>query len=246
MLEGRRAKARRGELGKSVPMGYVHRPSGEVAFDPDEQAQATIRLVFDLFVRFRTVGKVMRYLVDHDIRMPVRVRGGPRKGELEWRRVNRVSLHNLFANPIYAGVYVYGGRPIDRRRQKPGRPSTGRRPFRIENAEVFLPDRMPAYISWEQYQRNQVQLRSNKAANAGVARAGQALFSIPTSASQNQGSQCGPTVPGSRLEADHPENGVPIARRNTLERGSDGRSYARRAAAARGRPRALLLRSSEN
>ena len=87
MLEGRRAKARRGELGKSVPMGYVHRPSGEVAFDPDEQAQATIRLVFDLFVRFRTVGKVMRYLVDHDIPMPVRVRGGPRKGELEWRRV---------------------------------------------------------------------------------------------------------------------------------------------------------------
>lgn len=59
MLEGRRAKARRGELGKAVPMGYVHRPSGEVAFDPDEQAQATIRLVFDLFVRFRTVGKVM-------------------------------------------------------------------------------------------------------------------------------------------------------------------------------------------
>ena len=160
-------------------MGYVHRPSGEVAFDPDEQAQATIRLVFDLFVRFRTVGKVMRYLVDHDIRMPVRVRGGPRKGELEWRRVNRVSLHNLFANPIYAGVYVYGGRPIDRRRQKPGRPSTGRRPFRIENAEVFLPDRMPAYISWEQYQRNQVQLRSNKAANAGVARAGQALLLAP-------------------------------------------------------------------
>src|SRR5512134_1588910 len=55
MLEGKRAKARRGELGKTVPMGYVRRPSGEVAFDPDEQAQATIRLVFDLFERFRTV-----------------------------------------------------------------------------------------------------------------------------------------------------------------------------------------------
>jgi hypothetical protein len=38
MLEGRRAKARRGELGKPVPMGYVRRPSGEVALDPDEQA----------------------------------------------------------------------------------------------------------------------------------------------------------------------------------------------------------------
>jgi hypothetical protein len=122
MLEGRRAKARRGELGKPVPMGYLRRPSGEVGLDPDDQAQATIRLIFDLFERFRTIGKVMVYLVEHDICMPVRVRGGLRKGELEWRRVNRPSLQNLFANPIYAGAYVYGMRPIDRRRQKPGRP----------------------------------------------------------------------------------------------------------------------------
>ncbi|MEI6560365.1 MAG: recombinase family protein [Rhodospirillaceae bacterium] len=177
MLEGKRAKARRGELGKAVPMGYVRRASGEVAFDPDEQAQATIRLVFDLFERFKTVGKVMRYLVDHDIRMPVRCRSGLRMGELEWHRVNRISLHNLFHNPIYAGAYVYGMRSVDRRQQKPGRPSTGRRPPQIENAAVFLPDRLPAYISWEQYQRNQAQLRSNRAASTGPVRAGQALLS---------------------------------------------------------------------
>jgi DNA invertase Pin-like site-specific DNA recombinase len=177
MLEGRRAKARRGELAKAVPMGYVRRPSGEVTLDPDEQAQATIHLVFDLFERFRTVGKVMRYLVDQGIAMPVRARGGPRKGELEWHRVNRVSLHNLFVNPIYAGAYVYGGRSVDKRRQQPGHRGTGRRPFRLEEAEVFLPDRVPAYISWDQYQRNQAQLRANRAMNVGVARAGQALLS---------------------------------------------------------------------
>ena len=177
MLEGRRAKARRGELGKAVPMGYLRRPSGEVDFDPDEQAQATIRQVFDLFERFRTIGKVMRYLADHDIRMPIRVRGGTRKGELEWHRVNRPSLQNLFANAIYAGAYVYGIRPTDRRRQKPGRPATGRRSLRAEEADVFLPDRVPAYISWEQYQRNQAQLQSNRAAWGGPARAGSALLS---------------------------------------------------------------------
>src|SRR5437763_15319706 len=33
MLEGRRAKARRGELGKPVPMGYLRRPSGVVVRD---------------------------------------------------------------------------------------------------------------------------------------------------------------------------------------------------------------------
>jgi DNA invertase Pin-like site-specific DNA recombinase len=177
MLEGRRAKARRGELGKPVPMGYLRRPSGEVALDPDEQAQATIRLVFDLFERFRTIGKVMLYLVEHDISMPVRVRGGPRKGELEWRRVNRPSLQNLFANPIYAGVYVYGMRPADRRRQKPGRPGTGRRSPRPEEADIFLPDRLPAYVTWEQFQRNQAQLQSNRAAWGGSVRAGSALLS---------------------------------------------------------------------
>jgi DNA invertase Pin-like site-specific DNA recombinase len=177
MLAGRRAKAQRGELGKPVPMGYVRRPSGDVAFDPDEQAQATIRLVFELFERFRTVGKVMIYLVDHDIKMPIRVAGGLRKGELEWRRVNRPSLYNLFANPIYAGAYVYGVRSADRRRQKPGRPGTGRRSGRIDGAEVFLPDRVPAYISWEQYERNRAQLRANMAAQVGPARAGSALLS---------------------------------------------------------------------
>jgi DNA invertase Pin-like site-specific DNA recombinase len=177
MLAGRRAKAQRGELGRAVPMGYVQRASGEIGFDPDEQAQATIRMVFDLFDRFRTVGKVMRYLVDHDIRMPVRVRSGARKGELEWHRVNRISLHNLFGNPIYAGAYVYGLRPTDPRRQKPGRPGTGRRCCPPEEAEVFLPGQLPAYISWEQYQRNRTQLRSNKTAATGVARSGKSLLS---------------------------------------------------------------------
>jgi len=197
MLEGRRAKARRGELGKAVPMGYLKRPSGEVVIDPDEQAQSTIRLVFDLFERFRTVSKVMHYLIEHDIPMPVRARGGPRKGELEWHRVNRASLLNLFGNPIYAGVYVYGARPTDRRRQKPGRPGTARRSSRIEEADVFLPDRLPAYISLEQYQRNQAQIQSNRAAWGGAVRAGSALLSGVVS--------CGRC--GLRMNAQYNNNG---------------------------------------
>jgi DNA invertase Pin-like site-specific DNA recombinase len=177
MLAGRKAKAGRGELGKPVPMGYVRHPSGEVIFDPDEQAQMTIRLVFDLFDRFRTVGRVMSYLVEHEIRMPVRAPSGPQKGDLEWRRVNRASLYNLFANPIYAGVYAYGVRAVEKRRQKPGRPGTGRRALRAGQAEVFLHDCLPAYISFECYQRNQAQLQSNRAAWGGAPRAGTALLS---------------------------------------------------------------------
>src|SRR3974390_1875822 len=42
--------------------------------------------------------------------------------------------------------------------------------------------------------------------------------SIPTSASKNHGSQCGPSVPGSRLNADHPNSGVLFARRFTAKK----------------------------
>ena len=38
MLSGKLAKAERGELVTPLPIGYVRRPSGEAAFDPDEQA----------------------------------------------------------------------------------------------------------------------------------------------------------------------------------------------------------------
>jgi hypothetical protein len=68
----------------------------------------------------------MRYLVE----LPVRVRGGTHKAELEWHRPNWTTLQNLFANPTYAGAYVYGVRSTDRRRQKAGRPGIGRRSLR--------------------------------------------------------------------------------------------------------------------
>ena len=45
MLAGRRAKAERGELLFNLPRGYVRTPAGAIASDPDEQVQATIRLV---------------------------------------------------------------------------------------------------------------------------------------------------------------------------------------------------------
>src|SRR5262245_29293421 len=44
-------------------------------------------------------------------------------------------------------------------------------------------------------------------------------ISIPTSASKNHGSHCGPAIPGSRLDADHPENGVLFACRFTPSAG---------------------------
>jgi hypothetical protein len=69
-----------------MPIGYVRRPSGEAALDPDEQAQHVVRLVFGAFRRLGTLNGVLRYLVGQGVQLPVRVHSGPAKGELEWRR----------------------------------------------------------------------------------------------------------------------------------------------------------------
>lgn len=177
MLEGKRAKARRGELGLPVPMGYIRQPSGVVVKDPDEQAQAVIRRVFELFERKWTINGVLTELVAQQIQMPCRVASGANKGELEWHRPNRVTLSNLLHNPIYAGAYAYGRRPTDPRKKIPGRPSTGRTVAPMEDWEVLIKDRLPAYISWAQYERNLRQLKANTAQSMGAVRQGPSLLS---------------------------------------------------------------------
>jgi DNA invertase Pin-like site-specific DNA recombinase len=178
MIEGKRAKARRGELGMLLPMGYAQRPSGEVIKDPDEQAQVTINLVFDLFERYATINGVLKYLVKHKIQMPYRERTGLQKGDLVWRRPNRPTLNNLLHNPIYAGAYVYGRRPTDSRKKKPGRPSTGRTIAKPSEWLVLIKDKVPAYITWEQFERNQRQIIANNNMHGiGAPREGESLLS---------------------------------------------------------------------
>src|SRR3954452_679503 len=86
MDAGRRAKAGRGELFFNLPRGYVRRPSGRVALDSDEQVRATVRVVFDVVEQRPTINGVLVSLPAHDARLPYRLRGGPGKGELTWRR----------------------------------------------------------------------------------------------------------------------------------------------------------------
>ena len=177
MLAGKKAKARRGELGLQLAMGYIKHPSGEIIKDPDEQAQSTITLAFRLFERYRTINGVLKHLVKNNIQMPHRIRGGIRKGELEWRRPNRATLGNMLHNPIYAGAYVYGRRPTDPRKKKPGRPSTGRVSANLEDWEVLIYDKLPTYISWQDYERNQGQLKLNSSQGIGTPKRGPSLLS---------------------------------------------------------------------
>jgi DNA invertase Pin-like site-specific DNA recombinase len=171
-------KARRGELHCALPVGYIWNEDGQIRFDPDEQAQEVVRLIFRTFEELGTIGAVVRYLAQHHVQIGVRVREGPGKGQLVWRRPNRMTIQNILKHPLYAGAYVYGRRQHDPRRARPGRPSSGRVTMAREDWHAFLPDHAPAYLSWEQYEHNQARLADNRArAEAmGTVREGSALL----------------------------------------------------------------------
>lgn len=175
---GRINKAQRGELFYSVPMGYVLLPTGEVAFDPDEQARSVVTLLFEKFDEIGSVYGLFRWLIRHDIRMPIRARTGASKGQLEWRRPSINSLSQTLRHPMYAGAYTYGRRQVDPKTDyvKAGRSS--RRWVPMEQWKAFIKDHLPAYITWEQFEKNQQRIRENRnrAGSKGVPREGCALL----------------------------------------------------------------------
>jgi DNA invertase Pin-like site-specific DNA recombinase len=178
MYQGKLNKARRGELFGTPPIGYVRLPTGEWAIDPDEQVQAVVRLIFDQFDRQATLHGLLRYLVHHQIRVPVRLAGGANRGQLEWRRPNRVTLQGLLRHPSYAGAYRYGHRPVDHRKKQPGRPTTGKQIRRPEDCLVLIRDRVPAYITWDRFEANRQRLAANRSlpGTPGAPRNGPALL----------------------------------------------------------------------
>jgi DNA invertase Pin-like site-specific DNA recombinase len=163
MYQGTLQKARRGALRFALPMGSVYNLAGEVVYDPDEQVQHVVRLLFRKFAAWGTRHARLRYLRQHNITVGVRLREGPAKGTLEWRRPNRMTLPNLLKHPLYAGAYASGRRQVDARKKHPGRPSTGRVTRPRQASHVLLNERLPAYLTWAPYERNLARVEANRA-----------------------------------------------------------------------------------
>jgi DNA invertase Pin-like site-specific DNA recombinase len=177
MYEGLLNKARRGEIINHPPIGYIKTPEGALALDPDAQVQTVVRILFEQFDRLGTVSGLLRYLVREGIHIPVRPHFGTQRGQLEWRRPNRITLQTLLRHPVYAGFYRWGHRSVDPRRKVPGRRHTGRTVRPPQECLVLLPDRCPAYITPERFWANQDRLTANRAgATPGAPRRGPALL----------------------------------------------------------------------
>jgi DNA invertase Pin-like site-specific DNA recombinase len=176
--DGRWSKARRGELSKPLPVGYVQDEAGAVIKHPDRQVQARLAYIFDLFAELRVARRVVARLRREGLQIPALTWGGPGHGEVRWKAPTFGAIMRLLHNPAYAGAYVYGQKEYDSFDRSPatGKAKTTARP--PADWPVCVPDAYPSYITWEQFLRNQQTLRDNwfRAGTRGAPRRGQALL----------------------------------------------------------------------
>lgn len=154
---GIRNKARRGELEMAAPIGLVYNASGAIVLDPDQQIQATVRVVFETFRQTHSACAVVRRFEREGLRFPRRLRRGIGKGDVLWGKLNHSRVLDLLHNPRYAGAFVYG-----RHRAVPTAAGT-KRVLKVarENWQVFIRDAHPGYIGWDEFERNQLTLTQN-------------------------------------------------------------------------------------
>jgi DNA invertase Pin-like site-specific DNA recombinase len=178
MQAGQESKARRGELFKRLPVGYVLDELGKVAFDPDRRVYEALQLVFIKFRELWSVRQTFQWFRDHDVELPANPIYGTR---LVWKIPSHSLIRDVLCNPFYAGAYVWGRRPvatvlIDGRLEK--RQTAMRR---AEACRVFLRDHHIGYIDWATYEENQRMIRRNSVNWQGdeavtAIRAGQGLL----------------------------------------------------------------------
>lgn len=164
LVGGRLNKARRGELWRHAPSGYVWRDG--LVLDPDEAVRAAVRTLFERYAIEPSIWAVVRWASATGFRFPTRRTSGD-DSEVEWRTLTAGRVASVLHNPTYAGVYSYGRKPL---RQLLVDGEIRRRHARlpVEEWPVRIDDAHPAYITWETYLENQRRLTNNQSKMHGA------------------------------------------------------------------------------
>src|SRR3989344_5962583 len=108
LIGGMMNKARRGELWLRPPIGFIYDVAKRFVFDPDEQIQSTVRLVFETFRKEGSAERVVHYFSAQGILFPRRLSTGVRAGEVIFASLHYSRVLQILHNPRYAGAYVFG------------------------------------------------------------------------------------------------------------------------------------------
>jgi DNA invertase Pin-like site-specific DNA recombinase len=157
---GKKNKAQRGEYFGEAPLGYVRTRDG-VSLEPDVQARNVVRMIFAKFTELGSAHAVLKCLHDERILIGRRECNGLHPSEVTWHAPNRSTIMHILRHPIYAGAYVFGRSKCVTISTADGNRKTVQRRLPQDDWEVLIRDKLPAYITWEQWERNQGKLREN-------------------------------------------------------------------------------------
>jgi DNA invertase Pin-like site-specific DNA recombinase len=160
--------ARRGALVLGVAAGYVKVGRDRIEKNPDQRVCDALQLVFAKFAEFQSARQVHIWLRDEGIELPVKSRAGEARGVV-WRLPAYNIVHNILTNPIYAGAYAFG-RTTSKVSVVQGRKRVRRGVHRpMGEWDVLIKDHHEAYITWEEFERNQ-RVIANNATGKGSAK----------------------------------------------------------------------------
>ncbi len=178
---GKLNKAKKGELKRPLPVGYIYDDEDNTVLDPDMQVRQAVRLLFE---SFRLTGSA--YGVVHDFakkgfEFPKRSYGGVWKGKLIWGRLTLGRVLGVLKNPTYAGAYVHGRYQSIKEIRPDGTFRSRSKQMPMSSWTVLINDHHEGYITWKEYIDHQKILENNRTNGEetllkGPAREGSALL----------------------------------------------------------------------
>ncbi len=162
LLGGRINKAQKGELRIPLPVGYCYDESGRIVFDPDQEVQGAVRLVFEYFRKTGSGYGVVDEFNQQGLLFPRRTNGGVWDGNLMWGRIYDERVTSILRHPCYAGAYAYGRRCIAKELSRKGEVRTRTRKVPMDKWQVNIKDHHEGYITWEEYLKNCEKLENNR------------------------------------------------------------------------------------
>src|SRR5579884_1612633 len=167
--EAARQKARRGELRFCLPVGYCWTRHGKIEMEPDRRIQEGIFSVFDKFRELGSMRQVLLWFRGEQISLPAVTYNEFGRTTL-WRLPTYRSICGMLGNPTYAGAYAFGKTCV-RTQLSNGRAKRTQGHVKPRNEwMVLIRDHHPGYISWEEYERNQMVIAENAHSKSGFGR----------------------------------------------------------------------------
>jgi DNA invertase Pin-like site-specific DNA recombinase len=161
LIAGMEEKARRGELLRLPPPGYV-KDEARHTFrkDPDKRVQEAIIMVFGKFRELWSIRQTFLWFHSEGIELPVNKSVGG-KIKIVWQLPSYALVKGVLTNACYAGAYLYGRRPTEKVVKDGKVVSRVAGYLQPEECKVFIPDHHEGYIDWKTYEENRKMISAN-------------------------------------------------------------------------------------